>query len=237
MSGKRVSHSLLDPWVIPLVPKLYRLLAIPKRFPPEGIVAVGHLIAIAGAFGLAWSTTYAWAAVVGAAGVGGNHLADMVDGTHARSTGQCRNGGELLDHFTDPLSFCYWMIGIAVSCGRLDMGIAAVVIIYATALLTSIKAKMVGEFTLARFGPTEFKALLCVYALVMAVFVAVDHSAHSVQVARWWLAVLIVIGVVQLVVNIVGAVREVNVHGSAPDTTDWELAGGDGKTQRGSESP
>ncbi|MEZ6047203.1 MAG: hypothetical protein R3C11_16805 [Planctomycetaceae bacterium] len=31
----------------------------------------------------------------------------------------------------------------------------------ATAVLTNIKAKMIGELTLATFGPTEFKAILC----------------------------------------------------------------------------
>ena len=111
----RVSHSFLDPFIIPWVPRLYHALHIPPRVPPEAIIGAGHLIAIAAAFGFAYSTQWWWAAGVGALGVLGNHLADMVDGTHARRTNQCRNGGELLDHFTDPLSFSYWMIGISVS--------------------------------------------------------------------------------------------------------------------------
>ena len=86
--GKRVSHSVLDPYLSPLVPPLYRLLPIPKRFPPEGIVVTGHLIAICGAVGFAYSTHRPWAGLVAAACVAGSHLADMVDGTHARTTGR-----------------------------------------------------------------------------------------------------------------------------------------------------
>ena len=44
-----------------------------------------------------------------------------------------------------------------MSVGRIELGLALVVILYATALLTSIKAKITGNFFLQRFGPTEFK--------------------------------------------------------------------------------
>ncbi|MCH2113926.1 MAG: CDP-alcohol phosphatidyltransferase family protein [Pirellulales bacterium] len=38
-----------------------------------------------------------------------NQNCDLLDGTHARAIDQCRNGGELLDHFGDllPFSFSY----------------------------------------------------------------------------------------------------------------------------------
>ena len=58
--SKRISHSLLDPYFAPLVPRLYALLSIPPRFPPEAIVGVGHLLAIAGAFGFAYSVASWW---------------------------------------------------------------------------------------------------------------------------------------------------------------------------------
>ena len=44
----RISRSFLDPIFLPLVKPLYRALPIPRAFPPEGIIAVGHLLAIAG---------------------------------------------------------------------------------------------------------------------------------------------------------------------------------------------
>ena len=223
--GKRVSHSLLDPWVAPWVPRLYRLLPIPRAFPPEGIVLGGHLLGAAAAVGFAFSTVYWWGGLLGAVGVAGNHLADMIDGTHARRTGQCRNGGELLDHFTDPLSFSYWMVGFGASVERLDLALAAVIIIYATALLTSLRAKLTGEFILARFGPTEMKALFVLYGLVLTVLLLRgSENGKGAQVALGFLVFLVVLGVLQLVWNLVSAVRHVNREGAAPDTSDWEIA-------------
>ncbi|MDP6446124.1 MAG: CDP-alcohol phosphatidyltransferase family protein, partial [Pirellulaceae bacterium] len=172
LSARRADSSLLDPWIGPALKSVYHVLPIPRWFPPEGIVLTGHLLALAGAVGFAYSTSAWWGGLLLALGVVGNHTADCIDGTHARSTDQCRNGGELLDHFTDPLSFSYWMAGWGIACDRLDLGIAAVICIYATAVLTSIKAKMMGEFTLASFGPTEFKTLLAIFGLVMAALVA-----------------------------------------------------------------
>lgn len=222
--GKRVSHSLLDPFMIPLVPRLYRVLPIPRRFPPEGIILIGHLLAITGAVGFAYAVTDWWGGVLVAIGVAGNHIADMVDGTHARSTDQCRNGGELLDHFTDPLSFSYWMIGLAVSCQSPYLGIITIVCIYATAVLTNIKAKIMGEFSLAAFGPTEFKTLLVLYGIAMSIIVATAPVAIDARtVALWSLRVLAAVGVLQLILNLVRAVIDVNRSGEAPDTTNWEV--------------
>ncbi len=165
--SKRVSHSLLDPYVTTPTRSLYSRLRIPQTFPPEGIVLIGHLCAIAAAVSFAYSTQFWWAGLLVAMGVAANHVADVLDGTHARATGQCRNGGELLDHFVDPLSFSYWLVGLSVCCRRLDLALIAVICLYATAVLTNIKAKMIGEFTLARFGPTEFKALLVTVGIVL----------------------------------------------------------------------
>lgn len=222
--ARKISHSLLDPFLTPLVAGLYRALHIPRWFPPEGIVVCGHLIAAAGAVGLAYSTKYWWCGAIGAIGVIGNHVADMVDGTHARRTGQCRNSGELLDHFIDPLSFSYWMVGLSISCNRLDLGLVAVLILYATALLTSIRAKIVGEFSLARFGPTEFKAMLTVYAVAIAIVTAIGPGQIDTpqHVALGWLAFLLLLGLVQLVINFINAVRIVNAQGKPPDSSDWQ---------------
>ena len=219
---RRVSHSLLDPWLGPPVRALYPHLRIPSRFPPEGIIAIGHAFAIAGALGFAYSTELWWGGLAGAAGVAGNHLADCVDGTHARATGQCRNGGELLDHFTDPLSFAYWLVGIAVAIGRLDLGLAAVICLFAIAVLTNIKAKMIGEFTLASFGPTEFKALLVALGGALGLTAAFAPAVTAPLALGFYLSMLLA-GIVQLAAGLVSAVREVNAPGAPPDTSEWEV--------------
>ncbi|WP_182870644.1 CDP-alcohol phosphatidyltransferase family protein [Rhodopirellula sp. JC639] len=220
----RVSHSLIDPIVSPKLQSLYPYLRIPAVFPPEGIVLIGHLSAILGAVGLAFSTTYWWCGIIAAAGILGNHLADCVDGTHARRTGQCRNGGELLDHFTDPLSFAYYLIGIGVGCGRLDLAIVAVVCLFAIAVLTNIKAKLVGEFTLSRFGPTEFKTLLSLIGIVTAGLWFVPQVGFTPgQFLLVAYVALIVAGLVQLPIQLVRSIREVNEKGDAPDTSEWQL--------------
>jgi phosphatidylglycerophosphate synthase len=222
--SKRISYSLLDPVLTAPMKGLYNGLFIPRWFPPEGIVVIGHLFAITAAIGFAFSTGYWWGGLLIALGVAGNHISDCLDGTHARATSQCRNGGELLDHFFDPLSFAYWITGMAFSCGRLDLGIAGVICMYATAVLTNIKAKMIGEFTLARFGPTEFKTLLLSYGLAISLIAGgVFPRLNAVQIAFWCFTALLIVGIVQLLVNLVCAIRDVNRSGSAPDTTEWEL--------------
>jgi len=220
----RVSHSLLDPWIGPKLQGLYPHLHIPVWFPPEGIVLAGHVSAAAAGVGLAFSTTTWWGGLVGAAGIVGNHLADCVDGTHARHTGQCRNGGELLDHFTDPLSFSYYLIGIGVACGRLDWAIVALVLLFAVAILTNIKAKLVGEFTLATFGPTEFKTLLACLGVATATLSLIANPIVSpLTFLSFAFLGLIAAGAVQLPLQLYQSVREVNDKGGAPDTSEWRL--------------
>lgn len=220
--AKRVSYSLLDPLFTKPIKSSYRRLHIPPRVPPEAIVCVGHACAILGAVGLAFSARFWWGGVLGALGVAANHTADVLDGTHARATNQCRNGGELLDHFVDPLSFTYWAAALSASAHAPWLGLAGVTVIYATAVLTNIKAKMVGEFTLARFGPTEFKTLLAAFGLFQAAS-PVDPQTASV-IAQWFVVALATAGFVQLQVSLWRAVKEVNSHGAAAaDTTEWEL--------------
>lgn len=221
--AKRVSHSLLDPFFGPVIKKVYPRLPIPTWYPPEGIIAIGHVLAIVGGLGFAYSLDYWWCGLLISFGVAGNHFADCIDGTHARTTGQCRNGGELLDHWVDPLSFCYWLVGMAYCVERLDWGLIAVITLYATAVLTNIKAKLIGEFTLARFGPTEFKTILVIYGLVMSALTRQDVELAR-RVARYFFAALLVVGVLQLLINLVRAVKEVNEKGEQPDTSEWETS-------------
>jgi phosphatidylglycerophosphate synthase len=200
------------------------MLRIPDWFPPEGIVGIGHLSAIIGAIGMAVSTVHWWGGIVAAIGIAGNHVADCIDGTHARRTGQCRNGGELLDHFTDPLSFAYYLIGIGVAIERLDLALVAVVCLFAMAVLTNIKAKLVGEFTLPAFGPTEFKTLLCVcgIALSFAFFPGLP-LVNPTTLLHWFYLALIAVGLICLPLQLVSSVAEVNRFGARPDTSEWEL--------------
>lgn len=218
--SKRISHSLLDPFIGPPIKKLYPLLRIPRWFPPEGIVLSGHAFAIVGAIGFAFSASYFWGGLLVALGVAGNHFADCIDGTHARATNQCRNGGELLDHFTDPLSFAYWIFGWSWAVGRLEYGVIGVIVLYATAVLTNIKAKMLGEFTLATLGPTEFKTGLVLLGLALACCTAAGLPATTL--AFYSLFGSIVLGTLSLIVSLFRSVREVNEHGAPPDTSEWD---------------
>ena len=97
--SKRVSYSLLDPWLTFPLKNLYSVKGLPSFIPPECIVLAGHFFALVGAIGFFFSTSYWWGGLLAAFGVALNHWADVWDGTHARNTNQCRNGGELLDHF------------------------------------------------------------------------------------------------------------------------------------------
>lgn len=218
--AKRVSHSVLDPWIGPVLKSLYPILRIPRWFPPEGIVLTGHALAMVGGIGFAIATDHWWGGLLAMFGILGNHTADCIDGTHARATGQCRNGGELLDHFTDPISFTYWLIGIGYSVDRLDLALVAVVCLMALAILTNIKAKLLGEFTLARFGPTEFKTLLCLFGLSLTIAFVINPGWPE-DVASVGLYVLIAMGLFQVPYQLIRAVREVNRDGSEPDTSEW----------------
>lgn len=220
--AKRISHSLLDPFLMPPIKGMYKHLRIPDSFPPEGIIAIGHVLAIIGAVGFAFSTTRWWGGILVAIGVAGNHTADCLDGTHARTTGQCRNGGELLDHFADPLSFSYWLFGIAIGVANPTMGMAAIICLYATAVLTNIKAKMVDEFTLASFGPTEFKTLLSVMGLVLSVMTLQGKTGSATTLLFWFFAILLTVGIFQLIIGLYQAVVEVN-QTEATDKAEWDI--------------
>jgi len=220
--SRRISHSLLDPIIGPRLQSLYPILRIPRWFPPEGIVLIGHLSAIAGAVGFAFATEAWWGGIIGCLGVIGNHTADCLDGTHARSTGQCRNGGELLDHFTDPLSFAYVLIGLAVACGRLELGLAAVCCLFAMAVLTNIKTKMTGEFTLATFGPTEFKTALAASGLLLSIATTTWLGpAFALPLAVYGYSFMVLAGIGMLIHQLVTAVIEVNRCGAEIDTAPW----------------
>ncbi|MFV0443740.1 MAG: CDP-alcohol phosphatidyltransferase family protein [Planctomycetaceae bacterium] len=219
--SQRISLSWLDPLLTTPLKRQYRRLSLPSQLPPEAIVGLGHLAAMAAAIGWAFATTRWWGGLLGAAGVVGNHLCDIFDGTHARATGQCRHGGELLDHFTDPLSFSYILAGIGVGMGRLDLALAGVIVLMATAVLTNIRAKLTGKFTLDRLGPTEFKALLAVGGGVVWGLQVSCGGVIATRVLVGSFRLLLTLAAVQLVVQVIKSVREVNRLPTAPDASDW----------------
>ena len=87
------------------------------------------------------------------------------------------------------------------------------------------QSQMIGEFTLAQFGPTEFKTLLSIYGLALTVMLFSGSGAVAAEtVARCFFGTLIVFGVVQLTVNLWLAIRQVNQHRVPPDTSEWVTA-------------
>ncbi len=220
--SKRVSYSLLDPILTHPLKQLYTVKGLPSFLPPEMVVLAGHLFAIVGGVGFYFSTSYWWGGFLAATGVALNHWADVWDGTHARATNQCRNGGELLDHFLDPISFSYYLIGISFACGLTSLGTIAVLCLMAMSVLTNIRTKMTGEFTLSTIGPTEFKT-----ALVCAGIGLSSVSLYQIEypLIQYYLAIgfaaLTAFGVLQLIVNLFQSINEVNSKGTPADTTEW----------------
>lgn len=219
----RISRSLLDPWLTVPLKSCYQQLHLPASLPPEAIVITGHVFAVGAAFAFALAGDYSFAGVAAAFCVAMNHVCDVLDGTHARNTGQCRNGGELLDHFVDPLSFAYWITGISVAADCLALGLAGVICLFATAVLTNIRAKLTGEFRLERFGPTEFKTLLIALGLFQAAIgFGLLPSLSGAGVALAFLSVLMLLGTVSLLVSLFQSVRDVNRSSNVPDETEWK---------------
>src|SRR5690606_5169961 len=79
---------------------------------------------------------------------------------------------------------------------------------------------IIGEFRLAAFGPTEFKAILALFGPVAAVLHSVRPDLVT-QAALLFLAALIAVGLTGLIFQTISAVREVNRSGAAPDATPW----------------
>ncbi len=220
--SKRISYSLLDPYLTHPLKQLYTVKGLPTKLPPECVVLAGHLFAILAGIGFYFSAHYWWGGIIAALGVALNHWADVWDGTHARATNQCRNGGELLDHFLDPISFSWYLIGISLACGLQTLGTIAVICLMAMAVLTNIKAKMTGEFTLSTIGPTEFKTALVFTGIILSF--AHYFQLESTIIQKYLgigFGVLTGFGVIQLVVNLIQSVKEVNTKGTKADTTEW----------------
>ena len=217
----RVSRSLLDPVLTQPLRSLYPRLGLPRRLPPEAIVLAGNAAAVGAAVCFALVVGTPWLGLVGAALVAAYHFADVFDGQHARATGQCRNGGELLDHFCDPVSLSCIAAGWAFAADAPLLAVPAVLLIMAKGLLANLTAKLGGDFEVGRFGPTEFKAGLAVLLLAAAVV-----PAGVLQPALWWGFVgVLAVTAVSFPFELVRSIKAVNRSGVEADTSEWVLAG------------
>ena len=220
MAANRVSHSLLDPYLTTPFRKYYPALNLPKRLPPEAIVLMGHAAGIAAALCMAVTPTIPWLGILSALFVVAHHLCDVFDGQHARATGQCRNGGELLDHFLDPLSIAYLVLGWGFAVGHPLWALPGALIVMATAVLTNLKAKLGGTFELPALGPTEFKTFMTFLPLVAAAGYTFAPTV-IVPVLGYSLLSLTAAAALRLPFEIVSAVRSVNRSSQEADTTEW----------------
>lgn len=220
MAAARLSHSLLDPYLTTPIRQYYPALHLPLRLPPEAIVLTGHTCAIAAALSLAFMPQLWWLGIVAGLFVAGHHLCDIFDGQHARATNQCRHGGELLDHFLDPLSISYLIVGWAFAAGQPLWAMPGVVVVMATAVLTNIKAKLGGTFELPRFGPTEFKTFMAVLPIAAGVGM-LWQAELTATILGWTLLTLTALSIIKLPFDVIAAVRSVNRSKSEVDTTEW----------------
>ena len=114
------------------------------------------------------------------------------------------------------MAMSYWATGIAVSCHSLGWGIAGVVVIYSGAMLTALKARVIGHWTTPIVGNTEIRTLIVVYALAQALLA-------SEPFALWFLIVVIIGGRGLIVLGIGAAVREANASDVPPCDIQWQL--------------
>ena len=214
----RVTHSLLDPYVTTPARAWYPRLRLPRRLPPEAIVLFGNASAAGAAACLAASPGRPWAGLLGAGLVLLYHFADVFDGQHARATGQCRNGGELLDHFCDPVSLSLLCAGWARAGGAFEWSAAAAILVMGKGLLENLKAKLGANFEVGRFGPTELKFA---FAGLLAATAAMPADTARAMLF-WTFAAALAVAWLAFPLEIAAAVRAVNRSGHEADTSEWE---------------
>jgi len=213
----KVTEGIIDKYFFFIAPgeRVYRMLHIPRWLPPEAIVILGFLFSVAAAFGFSYAHLHPHAALLASLFVYGNMVSDYMDGRHARATGQCRNGGEILDHFFDPLSFAVIVIGIGASVNRLDLAIGSVLGIYGNAALVFQEAMIMTVLTLKKVGPNEARLLFMGYGVLVWWL-----KSEAVTVNFLYVSAALSLG--QLVIELVRTVNRVNRDGPPPDNTPWQ---------------
>jgi len=142
-----------------------------------------------------------------------------MDGRHARTTGQCRNGGELLDHFFDPLSFSVIIIGFGVAVNQPYLALLTVLGIYCNVAIVFQEAMIMGTLTLKVIGPNEARVLYMFAGLVQSTVVYSGLPGHVVPLGM--LVVATLLSVVQTIVELYKTVEKVNKYGPEPDNDGW----------------
>eukprot|EP01098_Paradermamoeba_levis_P006783 TRINITY_DN2825_c0_g1_i1.p1 TRINITY_DN2825_c0_g1~~TRINITY_DN2825_c0_g1_i1.p1 ORF type:complete len:256 (+),score=73.77 TRINITY_DN2825_c0_g1_i1:875-1642(+) len=219
---QKVSEGIVDTYFFFICPgeKFYKWLNIPSSFPPEGIVLLGFAFSALAAFFFAYSTTVPICGLLAALCVYGNFVSDYMDGRHARSTGQCRNGGELLDHFFDPLSFSVVITGVGYAVGRLDLSLAVTIGIYGNVAIVFQEAMIMGVLTLKSIGPNEARLLYIFLGILQTCSMAFKwFSPTFFPYALLYTSALLSLG--QMVVELINTVNRVNKFGPPPDNEGW----------------
>eukprot|EP00013_Stygamoeba_regulata_P018273 CAMPEP_0177678536 /NCGR_PEP_ID=MMETSP0447-20121125/29062_1 /TAXON_ID=0 /ORGANISM="Stygamoeba regulata, Strain BSH-02190019" /LENGTH=241 /DNA_ID=CAMNT_0019187547 /DNA_START=252 /DNA_END=977 /DNA_ORIENTATION=+ len=223
--GMKVSYSIVDLYFRYVLPgeRVYRALRIPKWVWPEAIVFTGFFFSCLAGLSFSCAVTSAWGGALAALFVYGNLIADHMDGRHARATNQCTNGGEILDHFFDPLSFSVITIGIAYAVGRLDLALLTVLGIYGNVSTVFQEAKITGTLALKTVGPAEARILFMTFGLVTSYL---QHAYGQDYAASFVTSFLVFTGVLtlgQMSVELFRTVRRVNREGPPPDCSPWKV--------------
>jgi len=221
--GGKVSVGLVDNYLYFLCPgqPTYERLNIPTWVPPECIVLSGFAFACLAALSFSFATTYSVAGLFAAFFVYCNFVSDYMDGRHARTTNQCRNGGELLDHVMDCHSFAAIAVGIAASVGRLDLALVQLVTIYGSALTVFQEAMMLKTLTLQAIGPNEARFLYILIGLLLPACLTFASSGAAETAVVGFLYGTNCLSAFQLVNELIHTINRVNKFGPPPDVTPW----------------
>jgi archaetidylinositol phosphate synthase len=161
---RRSNSGILEPLETPTL----RWLAArtPNWVTPDALTAIGFLGALSAfaSYALSWGhPALLWLA---SAGLFINWLGDSLDGTVARYRGIERpRYGFYLDNAIDVPEQLLLALGLAMSgIFRVELALLGLIAFYMMSILTLIRAKTVGEFTLAYvgLGTTELRLLIAV---------------------------------------------------------------------------
>jgi archaetidylinositol phosphate synthase len=161
---QRSNNGILEPFETPAL----RWLAarVPNWVTPNGLTAIGFLGALGVFASYALSASHPALLWLASAGLFMNWLGDSLDGTLARYRGIERpRYGFYLDNAIDVPEQLLLALGLALSgIFRVELAFLALIVFYMMSILTLIRAKTMGEFTLAYvgLGTTELRILIAV---------------------------------------------------------------------------
>jgi archaetidylinositol phosphate synthase len=161
---QRSNSGLLEPFETPALQWL--AIRTPKWVTPDVLTAIGFLGALGVFASYALSADHPALLWLASAGLFINWLGDSLDGTLARYRGIERpRYGFYLDNAIDVPEQLLLALGLALSgIFRVELALLGLIAFYMMSILTLIRAKTVGEFTLAYvgLGTTELRLLIAV---------------------------------------------------------------------------